>query len=210
MSFISGDPTWDLLLVIILCIVIIYGFIIGQAKIFKTLLSLYPAFFIADIVGGFLPSLFPNLKIAFINNNDITTLTLSQQTDSLQAIIITKMIIFLVFWILIILKTPFEIQMEENSKKIGNMFLHLLISLTFGLLLSSLVLLLLSGFSAFGGNPNFYILDSIIEESVLIPLFIQFAGIWLAIPGVVLVLSGFLHKPIVEESNDEEEVSEES
>lgn len=210
MPFISGDPTWDLILVIILCIVIIYGFIIGQAKTLKTLLSLYPAFFIADIVGGFLPSLFPNLKIAFINNNDITTLTLSQQTDSLQAIIITKMIIFLVFWILIILKTPFEIQMEENSKKIGNMFLHLLISLTFGLLLSSLVLLLLSGFSAFGGNPNFYMLNNIIEESFLIPLFIKFVGIWLAIPGVVLVLSGFLHKPIVEESNDEEEVSEES
>jgi len=204
----SGAPSWDLLLGIVLLIIIIYGFIIGNAKTFKTLLALYPAFFTADILGKFLPQLFPNLQIAFINNSEVTTFTLSQQTDSLQTIIITKMIIFFAFWILITVKTPFHVEIETNNKKIGNIFLHFILSLSFGILLVNIVLLLLSGLSVFGNDPVFHILAGVMTQSFLVTLFIQFSGIWFAVPSLVLVLSGFLHSP-AEEEDDEILISEE-
>lgn len=203
----TGSPSWDFLLGSILAIIIIYGFIIGNAKTFKTLLALYPAFFMADILGKFLPSLFPNLQIAFINNSDVTTFTLSEQTDSLETIIITKIIVFLIFWILITVKTPFTVEIKTNNKKIGNLFLHFILSLSFGILLMNVILLLLSGLSVFGDDPVFHILAGVMSESFLVTLFIQFSGVWFAVPSLVLVLSGFLHSP--EEEEEEIEIHEE-
>ena len=206
----AGTPSWDLLLGVVLFIIIVYGFIIGNAKTFKTLLALYPAFFMADILGKFLPTLFPNLAIAFINNEEVKTFTLSQQTDSLQVIIITKIVVFLLFWLLITVKTPFQVEIETNNKKIGNVFLHFILSLSFGILLMNVVLHLLSGLSVFGDDPVFHILAGVMAESFLVTLFIQFSGVWFAVPALVLVLSGFLHSPAEEEEEEEEILEEEA
>lgn len=211
MPDISGGPTWDLLLAICLLLVVVYGFIIGQSKTTKTLLALYPAYFIADLTGAFIPSLlpsfFPEWKIAFINGESTRVINLSPSVDmsSIYTIVGIKLILFFIFWLLITVKSPFTIQIPENASKMGNAFLHFILSLVFGLLFVDIILLLLSGYSVFAHSVPSHILTPYMTQSFLITLFIKFYGSWFAVPAVVLVLSGFLHSPVKEDVLEETE-----
>jgi hypothetical protein len=212
----AGEPTWDLLLGVCLLLVIVYGFIIGQSKTIKTLLALYPAYFIADLAGAFLPtafpSFFPDWKIAFINGESTKIIDLSPTIDmsSVYTIVGIKIFIFFLAWLLITVKSPFTVEIPENRKTIGGGFLHFIISLAFGFLFVDIVLLLLSGYSIFAHSVPSHILSGFMEQSFLITMFIKFYGSWFAVPAFVLILSGFLHAPVKDDEIEEESEGEEN
>lgn len=164
------------------------------------MMVVYPAFFIADFLSQLLPNLFPSLKIAFITNDKVTkTLTLSEQMSSMEIVVGIKIIFFLIFWVLLVRQPILEIASPDNEEKIGNMFLHFILSLGFGLLFIAAILVLLSGYSVFGYDPAVHILKDLITDSFLAHIFVNFAGIFFAFPAVVLILGSFLHTNVEEE-----------
>ncbi len=214
-NIVSGNPTWDLLLGVCLFLIVLYGFIIGQAKTIKTLLALYPAYFISDFMGTLLPTLLPDyfskFQIAIINGDSTKLIDLSPEIDfsGLYWIVGTKLFFFFLFWILITVKSPFFIDMPENRKKIGNAFLHFIYSIAFGILFVNIVLLLMSGYSIFAQDMPTHILSAYMKESFLITLFIKFYGSWFSFPAFVLILSGFLYAPVEDDDEDEPEEARE-
>lgn len=194
MSFLSSSPTWDFLIASSLLIIVIYSFIIGQPKTLKSLLVLYPAFFVADIFGAFLPNLFPRLSIAFIKDNTVEgTISLSEQITSLQFVIGIKVVVFLFFWIIFMKSEFFAIEAPTHSDKFGNSLLFFTISLSYACLIMNIVLLYLSGYSIFGPDPFTHILKGVMDSSFLSALFVRYSGIWFALPAVILALAPLLY-----------------
>lgn len=195
MDFLSSSPTWDFLIASSLVTIVIYSFVIGQPKTLKSMMSLYPAFFVADIVGVFLPALFPKLSIAFIKDNTLEgTFSLSDQVASLQFIIAIKVIVFLFFWIVFMKSEFFAVEAPNHSDHFGNALLFFAISVSYACLLMNIVLLFLSGYSVFGQDPFSHILKDVMNSSFLSVLFVRYTGIWFAIPPIVLALAPLLYR----------------
>ncbi len=195
MHFLSSSPTWDFLIASSLLIIVIYSFIIGQPKTLKSLLALYPSFFVADIVGVFLPTLFPRLSIAFIKDNTLEgTITLSDHLTSLQFVIAIKVIVFIFFWIVFMKSEFFAVEAPNHSDKFGNALLFFALSLTYACLVMNIVLLFLSGYSIFGLDPFTHILQEVMDSSFLSVLFVRYSGIWFAFPAIVLALAPLLYR----------------
>lgn len=204
MDFFTSTPSWDFLIAAALCIVAVYGFIVGESKTIKALLVIYPAFFVADVFSIFIPSLFPDLSIALIKDNAIAgTVTLSQQLSSLHIVVGIKLIIFLLVWVTLIRISFFEIEAKENGSSIGNLFLFGIISLSFSLLFVNVILLLISGWSVLGFDPSQHILDAMMTNSFLSIQFVKYHGIFFALPAIVLLFSVLLYAEVQEDGEDE-------
>ncbi len=194
MSFFSSTPTWDFLIASSLLIIVIYSFIIGQPKTLKSLFAVYPAFFVADILGFLLPSFFPNLSIAFIKNDIVEeTISISDQIDSLQFIIGVKVVVFLFFWIVFMKSEFFAVEAPNHSDKFGNALLFFALSFSYACLIMNIILLFLSGYGVFSLDPFTHILKEVMDNSFLSVLFVRYAGIWFAFPAFVLSLVPVLY-----------------
>lgn len=205
MDFWTLTPSWDILILAALFIVALYGFIVGESKTIKALLSIYPAFFVADLFSLFIPSLFPNLSIALIKDNAIAgTVTLSQQLSSLHIVVGIKVILFILVWLALIRISFFEIEAKENGSSIGNMFLFGIISLSFSLLFINVLLLLLSGWSVIGFDPALHVLEAMQSSSFLSIQFVKYYGVFFALPALILLFSVFLYSPEKTDEEDEE------
>ena len=204
MDFFTITPTWDFLIAASLLIVALYGFIVGESKTIKALLSIYPAFFVADVFSIFIPSLFPDLSIALIKDNVVAgTVTLSQQLSSLHIVVGIKLIIFLFVWITLIRISFFEVEAKENGSNVGNIFLFGIISLSFSLLFVNVILLLLSGWSVIGFDPARHVLDAMMSDSFLSIQFVKYYGIFFALPALVLMFSVLLYAEVKDEEEEE-------
>jgi len=197
------QPSWDIIIILAILLVSIYGFIIGESKTLKALLVSYPAFFMADFLSRLLPQLFPSLKIAFITNDTVSSVfTLSEQIQSLHIVTGIKLFVFLVFFIALVRLSFVQIEALEGGKKIGNFFLFGVITLTFALLFINILLLLYSGYSVIGFSGLPHVLESVAPQSFLATLLVEYYGIFFALPALILPLSVFLYTP--EEPDTEE------
>lgn len=197
------QPSWDIIIILTILLVSIYGFIIGESKTLKALLVSYPAFFMADFLSRLLPQLFPSLKIAFITNDTVSSVfTLSEQIQSLHIVTGIKLFVFLVFFIALVRLSFVQIEALEGGKKIGNFFLFGVIALTFALLFINILLLLYSGYSVIGFSGLPHVLESVAPQSFLATLLVEYYGIFFALPALILPLSVFLYTP--EEPDTEE------
>jgi len=194
MDFLTFTPSWDFILFTIICFLTLFGVVIGESKIIKGLLVAYPSFFVADFFSVFLPSLFPSISIAIINNGEISNvLRISEQITSLYIYSGAKIFIFCIIWIILFRFTFFEISAKNCKNSIGNMFLLGIISLSFSLLFTNIVLLLLSGWSIVGFDTTHHILSAMSDTSFLALHFVKYHGLFFAIPAVILMFALLLH-----------------
>lgn len=194
MELFAFTPTWDFILLVSIFIFSLFGIVIGESKIIKALLVLYPSFFIADFFSIFLPSLFPNISIALISDGEIETMvTLSEQITSLYIYAGIKIAIFLLVWIVLFRFSFFEISAKNCKTSIGNMFLLGIISLSFALLFINIVLLLLSGWSIVSFDTTHHVLSAVTSTSFLALHFVNYHGLFFGIPAIVLMFALLLH-----------------
>jgi len=194
MDFLTFTPSWDFILFTIVCFITLCGIILGESKTIKGILVAYPSFFVADFFSVFLPSLFPDISLAIINNGEISTvLTLSEQITSLYIYSAAKIFIFCVIWVVLFQFTFFEISAKNCKNSVGNMFLLGIISLSFGLLLTNITLLLLSGWSIVGFDTTHHILSTISDSSFLALHFVKYHGLFFAVPAIILLFALLLH-----------------
>lgn len=197
------QPSWDIVIILAIFLVSVYGFIIGESKTLKALLALYPSFFMADFLSRLLPQLFPSLKIAFITNDTVSSVfTLSEQVQSLHIVTGIKIVVFLLFFIALVRLSFLKIEALEGGKKVGNFLLFGVIAFTFALLFINILLLLYSGYSVIGFSGLPHVLESVAPQSFLATLLVEYYGVFFALPALVLPLSVFLYTP--EEPEDEE------
>ncbi len=206
MELFTFTPSWDLILFTIICFITLLGILIGESKLIKGILVLYPSFFIADFFSIFIPTLFPNISIALIHNGKVSNLlTLSEQITSIYIYTGIKILIFCVFWITLLQLSFFEVNTKNCKNSIGNMFLFGIISLSFGLLFTNTILLLLSGWSIVGFDTAHHILAPLTQTSFLALHFVQYHGIFFAIPAVVLIFALLLYSEDKSISSEDEE-----
>lgn len=205
MEIFGVNPSWDALILVSILIVSVYGFIVGESKTIKALLIAYPAFFVADLLSRFLPQLFPSLKIAFITDDTVTgVVTLSEQINSLQIVVGLKLIFFLLFFIGLIRLSFVQIEGIESGKKFGNILLFGIVSLSFSLLFVNILLLLYSGYSIVGFSGLSHVLAEVAPQSFLATLFVNYYGVFFALPAMVLLISVFLYSADTEDEEPEE------
>lgn len=194
MDILTFTPSWDFILFSLICFTTLFGVIVGESKIIKGILVLYPAFFVADFFSIFLPSLFPDISIALVSNGEISNIvTLSEQITSLYIYSGIKIFIFCAIWLILFQFAFFEISAKNCKNSIGNMFLLGIISLSFALLFINTVLLLLSGWSIVGFDTTHHILSAMADTSFLALHFVKYNGIFFAIPAIVLLFALLLH-----------------
>ncbi len=194
MDFLTFTPSWDFILFTLICFFTLIGVIIGESKTIKGLLVAYPSFFVADFFSVFLPSLFPNISIALISNGEISNvLTISEQITSLYIYSGIKIFLFCVIWLVLFQFTFFEISAKNCKNSVGNLFLLGIISLSFALLFINIILLLLSGWSIVGFDTVHHVLSEMTSESFLALHFVQYNGLFFAVPAVILMFALLLH-----------------
>ena len=176
--------SWDLLIIVFFTVIIAYTFIIGRNQSVKIIISTYIAILAADGVGNIIERYFLGTEPA------IRTVDFASDAN---ALILTKIVIFILCVILITTRGRFHINMGKNN----SLMMRTMLSLAYGVLsaglITSTILIYASGASLVqesGVIMNEAILD-IYRQSHLVRLMINNYNAWFSLPAIAFVVSSF-------------------
>jgi len=176
--------SWDLLVIVFFTVIIAYTFIIGRNQSIKIIISSYIAILAADGVGNIIERYFLGKEPA---------IQALEFTNDVSALILMKIIIFILSIIIITTSGKFNINMSNSN----SMTIRVMLSLTYGILsaglITSTILIYASGASLVQESSiimNDAVLN-IYKQSQFIRLMINNYNVWFSLPAIAFVVSSF-------------------
>lgn len=177
--------SWDLFILVFLAMVLAYSFIVGRKQTVKIILATYVAFLAADGLGFFIRD-----RIGF----RIPAMLFG--VDSISAGVLTSIILFMIFIVVLARHHLFDVSYEDNS----GTFVYTLTTIYIGLLSAALmlacILFFLSGntFTIFAQGVDPSAIFQITSQSWLARLIIDWFHVWFFLPALSLVVYSFFGK----------------
>ncbi len=176
--------SWDLFVIVMFVVIMAYSLIMGRDSTLKVILGTYISAFAADALGNLFESYFANS--AFFNN----ILGMLSVTSSADAIVLVKIMTFVLLVILFAVRGAFEIHTyEDNSSAV-----KLVIDFTYAFLSAALIVTCILTFVAgntFVGErsqPLSLALFNIINSSKMIAKIISHSYMLFALPAVAFLV----------------------
>jgi len=179
------ELSWDIFIVSLLILIVVYSFIIGVNKTIKTIIASYLGILCADGLGNILDQYFlASPKVVA----GLKVFNLSGFTDSL---INMKILIFLFVLVLITIKGPFEVNLEKFRFAILNAITHTWFTFLSSTLVISTVLVYLGGSSLIQGVASESNLAEIYTQSQNVRMMIDYYNFWFSLPVLSVILFSF-------------------
>jgi len=176
--------SWDLFVIVFFTVIIAYTFIIGRNQSVKIIISTYIAILAADGIGNLMERYFlgdaPTIKAVEVANTE-------------SALILLKIIIFILSIVIITTRGKFHINMSQAN----SFMMRIIFGLTYGVLsaglITSTILIYASGASLVQESSmimNEAVLG-IYQQSQLVRLMINNYNAWFSLPAIAFVVSSF-------------------
>ncbi|MFH1720184.1 MAG: hypothetical protein ABH856_01065 [Patescibacteria group bacterium] len=186
--------SWDLFIVVFFAIIVAYSFIIGRNGIIKVIFGSYMAAFAADGLG--------NLFSEAISASPVFPqfLKLFAISGPAEAVILSKIIIFILIVVLLAVKGAFDIRADGDR----SFTIRLIITFVYALLSAGLIVSIVL---AFASGVSFVAADTVIDtnfvediymKSQLVRVVVNNFNIWFFLPAVSFVISSFVSDEIAE------------
>ena len=176
--------SWDLFVIVFFTVIIAYTFIIGRNQSVKIIISTYIAILAADGIGNLMERYFLGEE---------PTLKAVQMANNVSALILLKIIIFILSIVIITTRGKFHINISHSN----SFTMRIMLSLTYGVLsaglITSTILIYASGASLVQESSiimNEAILG-IYQQSQLVGLMINNYNAWFSLPAIAFVISSF-------------------
>jgi hypothetical protein len=164
-------PTWDLFITLFFVIGVGYGVILQREKILATLISTYIALAVASVWG--------DKVFEFFNGNSILFNQFWIRSNMSEFSI--KALLFAIIIVLLTLKGDFAVSMTKAEGMVSTIFVFIYSFLNTGLIVSSVINFLPATAEA-----------SIIAQSTVAELIMNYDVAWVVIPALLMIVGGFL------------------
>lgn len=177
--------SWDLFIVVFMALVLAYSFIVGRRQTVKIIAATYVAFLAADGLGYFVRE-----TIGF----KIPSMLFGFNAES--AAILTTILLFILFIVLLARHETFDVAMEDNPGTIVYALSTLFVGALSALLMVAGILFFLSGnhFSVFGTNFRADLIAQIVSQSNIAQRMVDYFHVWFFLPALSLVLYSVFKK----------------
>jgi len=178
--------SWDLFIVVFFVVIVAYSLIIGRDNTIKVILGTYVALVCADAIGGLFANYFGGTMM-------FLQFAREAQMESVdEAVIFSKVIIFLLMVILFAVRGAFAVETSRGSGGAVGLVLHLFYAFCSAGLIISSVLMLISGVSLLGGGGVVSeALANLTKESYLALNLVYYANFFFTVPAVAFLLNSF-------------------
>ena len=176
--------SWDLLVIVFFAIVVAYSFIVGKDESAKIIISSYIAIVAVQGIGNLLATL-------FIDSATLADLLGVGMDRNIIAII--KLVLFTAAIIFLSIRGGFQMDYNQDIGGIWDTVLTGLFGFsTAGLLLSALVTFVAARPILDEGLGSAPFLDSILSQSTLVQVMVDYQDVWFCVPAILLLVAGFL------------------
>lgn len=182
--------SWDLFILVFFIVIIAYSFIIGRDNTLKVILGTYVSMIAADTGGSLFGQYFSGsalfmklLKFAAVGNEQ-------------EAVIFTKVAIFVVFVILFAVRGAFEVNtVADRSAPIRLVLSAIYAVMSAGLIISA-ILVFVSGVSFVGGGAETTDagLWDIYNKSHLVRTMVRNSYLWFSLPALSFLIHSLYTK----------------
>lgn len=182
--------SWDLFVLVVFTVIIAYSFIVGRENTLKVIIGTYIAILTADGLGNLFKEylliskpFFQFLKLFGVNTQE-------------KALILSKILVFIIATVIIAMKGSFEVRKEGSRGGFVGLLTHLIFSfLSAGLIVSTL-LIYVSGASFVQGSVTIgnAAISSIYANSKLVKIMIDNYNLWFSLPAVAFVIWSLFKK----------------
>lgn len=177
--------TWNVVLWAGFVVLFGYNYILGQNSTLKLVLSMYISILSADAIAmlfkRYIYDISPGWRQLFGELED-------------EIFTITRLILFLLFIILFVVKGAFHIGIEKHDHWIGRLFIHGIFSAIGAILFISTILIYLSG-SSFVEGMLYASEIAIYDESSFARAMIDHYQLWFSLPAIAFLVSSFFFDP---------------
>lgn len=176
--------SWDLFILVFFGIIVAYSFIIGQNGNLKVIIATYMGALCADGLGNLVGS------ILVEGGNVMKLLSLFHINNSVQAVVLSKVIAFIAIIVLLSVRGAYEVDADIGDTMGTRMMVNLLFGILNAFLIVSIVLVFISGVSFIVGSgastvsPAF---QDIYNQSNLAQTLVNYYSVWFVLPAVVFV-----------------------
>ena len=184
--------SWDLFIIVVFAVIIAYSFIIGRNRTLKVVIGTYIAILAADGLGN----LFKDYLLS--NRMVVKLLSVFGVPSDDKALIIIKVLVFIIAIVILAVRGGFLIDLEENKSSIVNTLVNMIFGfLSAGLVVSTL-LVFVSGVSFVLGEVNVSngnVIVDLYNSSRLVRIMIDNYNLWFALPAIGFVTVSFFGMP---------------
>lgn len=182
--------SWDLFILVIFGIIIAYSFIIGKENTLKVIIGTYIAILTADGLGNLFK------QYLLISKPFIQFLKLIGLGSQDKALILFKVLIFIIVIVAIAMKGSFEVKKDQGGGGVIGLMTHLIFAFLSAALAVSTLLIYVSGVSFVEGTTTISnaAVNSIYASSKFVKAMIDNYNIWFSLPAVSFVIWSFFRK----------------
>lgn len=179
--------SWDLFIIVFFGIIVAYSLIIGRDNTLKVILATYASALSADAFGNLLST------FVLTSPNVMKMLKIFAITSAEEAMILSKIFIFVAVIVFFAVKGAFEVTTEYN----GSMLVKLMVNLIFGFFSAALImsvgLVFITGSSMILGGPGVAeTAVNIYKNAQLAQILITYYSIWFFMPALCVVGASFM------------------
>lgn len=177
--------SWDLFVLVFFIVIVAYSFIIGRDNTLKVILASYVAALAADASGNFLGK--------FIQNSQAfdKLLNIVGVANEMEAIVFTKVIVFVFLVILVSVKGAFSVSTADDRSAPMRLVLSCIYAVMSAGLIISVIIVFVSGVSFVGGGSpqtTGTALWPIYNSSELVKTMISNTYLWFSIPAFAFLI----------------------
>lgn len=177
--------TWNLVLLSGFLLLFSYNFLLGQNGTIKLILSTYIAILSSDGVVGLVKRFFFDTSPGFqslIGDYEVSFFSW------------VRVCFFLVFVIVFVVKSGFNIVMDKHSYWLARLGMHAVFSTFSALLFLSTILIYIAG-NSFVEGMLFASEINVYKQSLLAKILIDYYQIWFSFPAMVFLINSFMFDP---------------
>ena len=167
--------SWDLFVIVFFAVIIAYSFIIGRNQTMKVIIGTYLAILTSDGLG--------NLFQQYL----LPTIPSLQGEQGDQALILMKIIVFILVIVLVTVKGSFSVDVLSNKATVTRLLATFIFGMLNAGLIVSTILVFISGFSFVNGFYGFMTTSGLYMESELVRMMVDNYNVWFALPAIAFV-----------------------
>ncbi|MBI4231777.1 hypothetical protein HY605_00980 [Candidatus Peregrinibacteria bacterium] len=182
------ELSWDLFIIVFFVVIVAYSLIIGRDNTLKVILGTYVAALAADSAGNLFGKYFSG-SAAF---NKI--LTFAQLGTEDQAVIFSKVLLFVTLVILFAVKGAFYVETADDRSAPVRMVLSIVYAIMSAGLVISTILVFVSGVSFVGGGNTETTGSALWEmynKSSLVRSIVSNSYLWFSVPALAFLIHSF-------------------
>jgi len=174
--------TWDLFIIVFFGIIVAYSFIIGRNNNLKVILATYVSAFVADAMGNIFGATLAQ------SANFMKLLRLFYVSTPEQAIVLTKILTFIIIIVLLSVKGSYSVDVASNHSATTRLFLNMIFGFLNACLIISIALIFISGASfVVGGGSATPAFQDIYNQSNLAQTLINNYSVWFMLPALAFL-----------------------